>query len=120
MSTFRACPRKAFLTYVEHWKSKNPSVHLVAGGAFASGIEAARKAFYVQGLSAAESEAAGMVALLQSYGDFVCPPESSKSLERMLGALEFYFAHYPLGADGAIPISLDGGGRGIEFSVDVT
>lgn len=116
MSTFRSCGQKAYLTYVEHWKSKNPSVHLVAGGAFAAGIEAARKAFYVQGLSAAESEGAGMVALLQSYGDFQCPSDSAKSLERMLGALEFYFAYYPLGADGANPITLDDGRRGIEFS----
>lgn len=116
MSTFRSCPQKAFLTYVEHWKSKNPSVHLIAGGAFAAGIEAARDAFYVQGKPTPESEGAGMVALLKHYGDFECPPDSAKSLERMLGALEFYFAYYPLGADGANPITLDDGRRGIEFS----
>lgn len=116
MATFRACPQKAYLTYVEHWKSKYPSVHLVAGGAFASGIEAARKAFYIHGLPPAEAEAAGAVALIEHYGDFECPSDSAKSLERMLGALEFYFANYPLGADGAVPITLEGGNRGIEFS----
>lgn len=116
MSTFRSCGQKAYQTYVEHWKSKNPSVHLVAGGAFAAGIEAARNSFYVQGKPTAESEGAGMVALLNHYGDFTAPSDSPKSLERMLGALEFYFAYYPLGADGANPITLDDGRRGIEFS----
>jgi len=116
LSSFRACRRKAFLQYVQHWKSQLPSVHLVAGGAFASGIEAARKAFYVEGRSAADSEAAGGVALLRHYGDFECPADSAKSAERMLGALEFYFDRYPLGGDGATPISLPNGDRGIEFS----
>jgi hypothetical protein len=34
----------------------------------------------------------------------------------MCGALEFYFSNYPLGADGANPITLPSGARGIEFS----
>lgn len=116
MSTFRSCPQKAFRQYVQHWKPQEQSVHLVAGGAFASGIEAARNAFYLRGASPEDAEAEGITALLKHYGDFQCPPESSKSPERMVGALEFYFGNYPLGADGAEPIQLAGGGRGIEFS----
>jgi hypothetical protein len=34
----------------------------------------------------------------------------------MCGALEFYFSRYPLGDDGADPITLASGKRGIEFS----
>jgi hypothetical protein len=102
--------------YVEHWKPKAQSVHLVAGGAFASGIEAARKAFYVEGKSSEDAEGCGLEALIRHYGDFECPAESAKSLERMCGALEFYFERYPLGADGAEPITLAGGRKGIEFS----
>ena len=116
LSSFRSCRRKFELQYVHHWKSQEPSVHLVAGGAFASGIEAARNAFYVEGKSADEAEAAGLIALVKHYGDFQCPADSAKSLERMSGALEFYFSHYPLGADGADPITLPSGRRGIEFS----
>lgn len=116
MSTFRSCPQKALQTYVEHWKPKSTSVHLIAGGAFASGIEAARKAFYVQGMDAADAEGAGLAALITHYGDFVPPEGSAKTLERMCGALEFYFFNYPLGADGANPITLSDGRRGIEFS----
>lgn len=116
LSTFRSCRQKFYQQYVEHWKAKDLSVHLVAGGAFASAIETARDVFYVKGQSTADAEAAGMQALITHYGDFQCPEESAKSLERMLGALEFYFHHYPLGNDGAEPITLASGRRGIEFS----
>lgn len=116
LGAFRSCPQKFFRTYVQHWKPIDQSVHLVAGGAFASGIEAARAAFYVDGASQADAEAAGLLALIKHYGDFECPADSAKSVERMCGALEFYFASYPLGADGATPITLASGRRGIEFS----
>ena len=116
MSTFRSCPQKAFRTYIEHWKPQSESVHLVAGGAFAKGIEVARKAFYERGAEPEQAELAGMQALIAAYGDFECPADSAKSLERTLGALQFYFERYPLGADGMVPITFAGGKRGIEFS----
>jgi len=116
MSAFRSCPQKAFRQYVQHWKPIAQSVHLVAGGAFASGVEASRNSFYVLGESAENSQGAGLEALIRHYGGFECPSESPKSLERMCGALEFYFDNYPLGADGAEPITLPDGRRGIEFS----
>lgn len=116
LSTFRSCPQKFFRQYVQHWKPIAQSVHLVAGGAFASAIEAARNAFYVEGLLASDAEAAGLAALIAHYGDFDCPADSAKSLERMCGAFEFYLHNYPLGADGATPITLPSGRRGIEFS----
>lgn len=116
LSSFRSCRQKAFLQYVNHWKPIAQSVHLVAGGAFASGIEAARNAFYVLGESTETAEAAGLAALIKHYGDFECPEDSAKSLERMCGALEYYLDCYRLGADGATPITLADGRRGIEFS----
>jgi hypothetical protein len=116
LSAFRSCPQKFYRQYVQHWKAKTTSVHLIAGGAFAKGIEDARHAYYVNGASPEEAEAAGLSGLITHYGDFVCPADSAKSLERMCGALEFYFSQYPLGADGANPITLPGGRRGIEFS----
>ena len=116
IAAFRSCPQKFYRSYIEHWKPNAKSVHLVAGGAFAAGIEDARDYFYVQGKSAAEAEAAGLASLIKHYGDFECPADSAKSLERMIGALEFYFHNYPLGNDGAEPITLANGKRGIEFS----
>lgn len=116
LAAFRSCPQKAYRQYMEHWKPASDSVHLIAGGAFADGIEQARRAFYEQGQSSEDSVAAGLRSLITKYGDFECPPESAKSLERTAGALEFYFEQYPLGADGASPIQLADGKRGIEFS----
>jgi hypothetical protein len=116
LAAFRSCPQKAFRTYFQHYKPGTDSVHLVAGGAFADGIEAARRAFFEQNLSPEESTALGIKALILRYGDFECPPESGKSLERTAGALEFYFSQYPLGEDGAIPLTFPDGRRGIEFS----
>lgn len=111
----RSCPQKLYRMYVEHWKPQAESVHLVAGKAFATGIEKAREAFYVEGKSPEDSVATGFGALLRAYGDFECPPDSPKSAQRMAGALEYYFSQYPLGGDGANPIEY-GGKRGIEFS----
>lgn len=115
LGTFRACPNKYFRQYMQHWKPRGESVHLIAGGAFAEGIEYARRAFYIDGQDAESAEAAGLVALICKYGDYNPPSESAKSLERMCGALAFYLERYPLGQDGAVPIDR-AGVRGIEYS----
>lgn len=116
LAAFRSCPQKMYRTYMQHWKPQQESVHLVAGGAFAAGIEAAREAFFVLKQQPDEAEAAGMIALVEHYGDHYPPEGSPKTLERMCGALAFYFQEYPLGQDGMEPIEMAGGKRGIEFS----
>jgi hypothetical protein len=116
MAAFKSCPQKANLEFVQHWKLRDQSVHLHAGAAYASGMEAARTAYYIDGLNAEDSVATGLQALLTAYGTFECPPDSAKSAERMAGALEFYFSRYRLGEDKATPMTLPGGKRGIEFS----
>jgi len=101
--------------YFEHYKSREPSVHLHAGGAFASGVERTRTAFYVEGKDSETSVAEGAQQLLQFYGDFQCPADSAKSPERMLGAFEFYWSNYPLDYEND-PIVLPGGKRAIEVN----
>lgn len=116
MSHFRACGRKAYLESFEHWKPRTHSVHLHAGAAFARGLEVAREQFYGAGLPERDAIAGGMKALVESYGAFECPPDSAKSLERMMGAFEFYFSEYPMSSDSAKPATLPGGGLGVEFN----
>ena len=141
IAAFRSCPYKARLDFFEHWKPKTQSVHLVAGAAYAKGLEIARTAYYlgeynwphVERLddgtthvtwehemrepgNSADSIACGLRALLASYGDFQAPADSAKSIERTAGAFEYYFTQYPLATDKAVPITLPGGRRGIEFS----
>lgn len=119
LGSFRSCPQRAYRQYIEHWKPAAESVHLVAGGAFAEGVEMARRAFYEQDAAPSDAIAAGLMALIHKYGDFECPPDSAKSLERTCGALEFYFESYPLGSDHAIPVKFSNGKSGIEFDFAV-
>jgi len=116
VSQIRSCGQKANLESLLHWKPRNQSVHLHAGAAFATGLEKGRIAFYLDGKSQEESTAIALQALMLAYGDFECPADSAKSLERMCGALEFYFANYPMENDHAVPVTLPSGKRGIEFS----
>ena len=116
MAAFKSCPTKSYLEFIQHWKLRDQSVHLHAGAAYAAGMEAARRAFYIDGQPEEDSVAAGISALLTAYGSFECPSDSAKSAERTAGALEFYFSHYRLGEDRAVPMTLPGGKRGIEFS----
>lgn len=117
LSTFRSCPQKFFRTYVEHWKPKGESVHLVAGAAFARGCEVTRRMFYEEGESAQDAVACGLQALILAYGDFEPPEGSSKTLERVAGAFEFYWDQYPLSLhEGAVPVDLGSGKRAVEFS----
>lgn len=106
IAAFRSCPRKAFLEYFLHWKSKDISVHLHAGAAYAHGLEAGRKAYFDHGKSAEESIALAVGACIEAYGAFACPEDSAKSATRMAGAVEYYFSRYPLGVDRAIPIKI--------------
>ncbi len=116
LTAFRSCKQKALLEYFRHFKPKSPSVHLHAGAAYAHGMEAARRAFYIEGQPEEDCIALGVGALLTYYGDFPCPEDSAKSAGRMAGALEYYFSRYPLHQDKAIPITMPDGKLGIEFS----
>lgn len=116
LGQFRSCPQKAFRMYFEHWKPGEQSVHLVAGKAFAAGLEVAREWFYVKGADPETAIAWGLQALWLEYGTFQEPEDSPKGPMRMAGALEYYFSQYPLGADGAKPHIFPGAKHGIEFS----
>jgi hypothetical protein len=79
-------------------------------------MEAARRAFYERDMSADDSIAIGLQALYTYYGDFECPPEEAKSLERTAGAFEYYWEQYALSHLDAYPIILAGNKRAIEYS----
>ena len=116
VSAWKSCPALFNLSYLQHWKAKGESVHLVAGKAFAKGLEIARTAFFVEGMSAEDSIAIGLKALTHEYGDFECPADSAKSLNRMMGAFEYYFSNYPLLRADMEPVRLINGRRAIEYS----
>src|SRR5215471_4668151 len=116
LATARSCYQKFFQTYMEHWKPQGESIHLHAGRCFSNGLEMARREHYEWGKDPEESIGRGLVALTEEWGDFQAPEGTAKTLERMLGALEFYFDAYPLDTDKATPMVMPSGKRGIEFS----
>lgn len=115
LSTFRSCEWKAWLEYFQHWKPRYQSIHLHAGKAFAAGLEGARVAFHVQHHSPERALELGLQTLREEWGDFEAPADSPKSLDRLLGALTFYFSRYPIDTDNAQPIRI-GDKIAIEFS----
>lgn len=110
---------------IAHWKFEkglnepgvSPDLH--AGGAFAAGCEAVRKAFYLGQKSDADALNAGIEALHKAYGDFVPPApkkyKTAKTAERMAGALAYYFGERPLSTETLVPILL-GKELGVEIS----
>lgn len=119
LATLKTCPQLFKKIYIDDWKSlAGANIHLRAGGAFAKGVEVVRVAFYEEGLSAEDSVAKGLAALLLTYGEPTGPADSdsAKTLSGMAGALVYYFDMYPLNHETAYPALLPGGKRGIEFS----
>jgi len=104
IAAWRSCHWKAYLEYFQNWKPRAPSIHLHAGKCYAAGLEAARVAFHVQEHSPERAQELGLETMREEWGDFEAPANSPKSLDRMLGALKFYFERYPLATDLAQPI----------------
>jgi hypothetical protein len=115
LSDWRACHQRFMRAHLQDWKPSGTSIHLHAGASYAAGLEAARRAFFVDGRSESESESAGLRALLAHYGDFDSGGHA-KSADRMAEALVFYFDKYPLASDPKVPHIFPDGKRGIEFS----
>jgi hypothetical protein len=108
-SAWKTCKRKFFERHVLGFRSMGNSIHLVAGGAFASGVEATRKAFYGDGLDPELAIGKGLVALALKWGDDpLVEPEHPKSMQHMADALVRYFDKYRLGEDRLRPMMLGG------------
>lgn len=115
LSTFRSCPQKFKLEYLDCWRPRKPSIHLHAGKCFAAALEIARLSFHVSGNSPAVALELGRATLAQEWGDFPTTDKDTKTLPRMLGAFDYYFDRYPLDKDPAQPVRF-ADRLGIEFS----
>lgn len=114
-ATFTACPQKYYREYFQHWKPRLESIDLVAGKAFAAGIEEVRRQYWEHGNTDTDDCIAhGVQALLREYGDFDAG-DHVKSPDRMIGALDEYFATYGFHTDHIKPLMQDGK-PAVEFS----
>lgn len=116
---FTACPMKFFRGYVQNLTMPQISVHLHAGAAYAKGLEVMRGAFYDDGLSELDALTKGAEALIHAYGDFQPPPDSPKTVDRMVGALEYYTSQYPLDTDYIKPYKAGAEKSALEFTFGI-
>lgn len=116
-SAFVECPQKFYQSYVLNLAPKGKSIHLVAGGAFAKGLEVTRKAFWDFEAPPEEAIEMGMAAAIAAYDPEVNEPGHQKSLDRVLVAMTSYFQTYPLGEDPIKPFCPENSEKhSIEFS----
>lgn len=99
LGTFKACPRKFYYQYLLHLSPVEKSIHLVAGGAFAKGLEVARMAFHRDKLTPEESVHAGQIAALSEWGDYPYKEDNAKNLGAILLAIEEYFRRHGFATD---------------------
>lgn len=104
LSTFSACPRKFFHSQIEHLKPVGTSHHLVFGGAFAKGLETARKNFYSLSSPAESAIALGLAAATVEWEKSGLPIEpdpalGGKTFDGLVDSFLGYFDQYPLGSD---------------------
>jgi hypothetical protein len=105
------------LQYFEHWSSDRKSIHLTAGGAFAHGIEATRRAFWDHGMTMSDAIAAGVARLMAEWVEpEIHNPKSNKTLAGFVLALVDYFHHHGLGTDVFSPMRNADGRIAAEFS----
>lgn len=124
-----ASSREVWITCRQKWvfqyllqREPPKSIHLIAGGAFARGLEIARQSFY--GLKDSEPLAwkKGQEALIESYkrGTAGFAPDAdyrNKTLPHMMGALQSYAKNWPFEHDYFQPVQLmDRTDPAVEFS----
>lgn len=115
---FAVCPRKFYWGYIRKLAPQGESIHLVAGGAFAKGLEITRKAFYEDKKSEFEAQAIGFEAMRSKYDNFDVEygmTDSNKSFENLSRAFTDYFMEYPLATDRIKPL-MQHGKASVEFS----
>lgn len=95
MGSFKSCPRQFYYQYMRHLRGPELSVHLVAGAAFADGIESVRLLLWGDSPPSFEDAIyAGQIAAIKTYGDYDPPEGNHKTLGAVLLGIEAYFLHH--------------------------
>ena len=123
-STFKACPRKFYWNFIRNKVPLGESIHLVAGGAYAAALHAARTAQFTgmkgmpedRKLTVDELMESCLPAFLEAWGDYQAPEGHAKSKHNMLYALEQYFERYHPSDDVIQPLAKEDGTPATEFS----
>lgn len=122
MSAFRSCPRKFYHEFLLGLRPAETSIHLHAGGCFASALEFFYSAVFDKNLPTVEAKKHAFVAFTQSWAEYpkegLNPKgeETAKSFNRMWEAVDEYIATFPPLTDHVQPYKSDDGQITTEFS----
>lgn len=95
LASATACETRAYWSWIRNLHPKGQSVHLVAGGAYAKGLEIFRRLYYT-GTPFEEAQEEGFLALTREYGDFdPASPSEYKTWDRTAAAYLSYLKEYP-------------------------
>lgn len=123
LSTWRSCRRKYFWSTISSLYPLGKSVHLIAGGAFAAGMEAARGLAFRRDRDHQPSHSnlleAAFKAFIKEWGDYIPPDESPKSFSNVFQALAFYLTQYPPEKDPIQPYISATGSPAVEFTFSI-
>lgn len=121
LATFSSCSQKFFHEHILCLAGSDVSEHLHAGGAFARGIEVARKAYWFDRVTPQEAVLEGFKAFIVQWGeiDFELRSNFSKDFVNTAGAYFDYFRQYPLDIDPIQPYILPGDRPAVEFTFGV-
>lgn len=110
VTCFRSCPEKMRLEFIYGLRPAGISVDLHAGAAFATGIEAVRKAVYQKGHALDLALAEGYAAYSLAWGDYEIPTfkKTGKTREQVWEAINGYFKKWPPLTDHFQPYYIDG------------
>lgn len=110
ITCLRSCPEKMNLEFIYGLRPPGISVDLHAGAAFATGVEAVRKAVFQKGKPLSEALTEGYAAYSLAWGDFEIPEwkKTAKTRENVWFAVEEYFRKWSPLTDHFQPYYLNG------------
>ena len=114
---FRKCEQRWFYKHCRKLAMLDENVHLVAGGAYARGLEVIRKAYFDEGMELRPAIRKGIRAAIIYYGAFEPHGKNyNKNIWRVIGAIEHHFNRWPIDSR-LIPYKPEGATKhAIEFS----
>lgn len=108
ISCFRTCPQKFYNEFVLGLRPQSVSVDLHAGACFAAALERVYRAHYIENETMERAIELAYATFKTEWGNFVPPPETSKTQDNVWAAVEEYFKHFGLATDHVQPYFSEG------------
>lgn len=118
-SCHASCPTKFFHEFVQGYRPKGRSIHLHAGGCFASALEDVYRFIHLDKMSFDDAILRAHAGFFQRWGDMQAPQRgggAAKSPDRVWEAVEDYFRTYTPGTDMVQPYFAADGNPTFEYT----